>query len=373
MLVVPSKSLGTQPTKSYLELRKALVETYVDSNRPSRWSFDWTTAIFLIGAADDDLLHHPKLESALDVALKRWEASGRKILTMPDEAVMALPLIKIKERRPDKATKSSDELINRGKRFFQTESLNAIGAIDHVGRRHRFAWFLPPTTLLVPSSIWADSMVMSVLTQLHVDGPAFEERALAQAKLFHQKLNSSDSLYKHAFYVGSGKLVPTHGHWLRGNGWMLYGISEIIRLTSPELKANQEMRQILKHQLLNLKKYFDPENGFKTLIDLDTSSNYFESSGLALVTAAWANAIKMKILTDDDSKLFLKDLEKVALKYISQSGHQLKVTQVSKPTTASRYSWYYTKVVDRGENLSYGVGAYLLMFTALERAQTPLL
>jgi len=293
------------------------------------WEYDWTTAIFLYGA-----LKYQKKE--LDLSSLAAKAPA---ITMPDLAAMSLPASLLTGPAAEKIQRLSRE-------FFKTEPLNSIGAINHVGQRHWYSWF-------VPESVWADSMMMYVLNglRLKIDDEFF----IKQAKLLVRTLQDPQTkLFKHAYFPQSQSFYPAEHFWARGNLWMTVGMLEML-----ELHHDAELQAMVVEHLKALERYTHPA-GLMTLLD---TPSQFESSATALLAYA---LIKAKTLRLYESPL-IAQVQSAAFSFLRPApNNEFTLTEISGPTTAFKYGWYYTNVVGQHSDLSYGVGSFLLLCSSLQ-------
>jgi len=321
------------------------------------WEYDWTTAIFLYGA----------VTYTQRFAQAGWEATALERLfgelrarapavTMPDLASMSLPATLVH-------TPAALELRRLSEEFFRTEPRNALGAIDHVGARHRFAWFLPPTHWFSASALWADSMIMTVLNGFRLaqlrgdeDGMAF---FLGQVELFHRHLRDERSgLYKHAYYLSDGARVPRTGFWARGNLWIDLGLIELLAALPPGHAARARLTALLLEHLRALQRV-PTTQGLHTL--LDDEESYVETSATALLAYVLKKAQRLNLI-DESFTAWQHALTAVVLSRVEGDS----LTGVSGPTTAFPYAFYYKHLVQPRADLSYGVGAFLLLCSELD-------
>lgn len=356
------------------DLRARIINQYLVKNPPEKWDYDWTTAIFLYGAASsyratDSVF--PPAEMRRDFA-KVWAKRPAEI-TMPDLAAMSLPAVVLldgmkpgdpeAERTPLQATMSAS------KAYLIAEPKNAGGVFDHVGLKHRFK-YLPPTHYFMPSSVWADSSVMyglnAFMMALHDRDDVARDFAVDQVLRIHGLLwDSRAGLYKHAYFFESKKFAPAKSYWARGNLWMTLSMTEILARLPRNHPSFQKMSGILNEHVASLLKRVDKRQGLKTLIDDGAASNSFETSASALFAYTLMKGARTGLLPAADAR----EGRALALNLFSQfkkldTAHT-SVTGISCPTTATTFDIYYTKLVGTCPDQSYGVGAVLLMLSEL--------
>lgn len=348
-----------------LELGEKIFESVTRGKKPSSFSYNWTTAVFFYGAL--------KLES---VAARRYiaqyfaerEKKGFPAITSPDLAAMALPAALLKSQEP---LPILDQVIERTEKFFKNEPVNEIGALNHVGREHRFHALLPKTRTFVKDSIWVDSMMMYGLTGLELasssapDQTEFKKFISRQPLIFAERLQDPNGLFKHAYYLQSQKRFPAESYWARGNGWAAASLAEF---SSVESEHQNSYKEILKKLMEGLSQTLNgPIMISKTLIHSEAADNYFETSGSALIAYAFAKAASLGIA----SEIFKEKARAMAVDsggfIIKDKKGNLIVSGISRPTDSFQSDWYYTSFIRPGKNISYGVGAYLLMLSELHK------
>lgn len=353
-LLVILASLPAWATPAYGPQCQGLFKRYLRLHPPKGWDYDWTTAVFLYGAIKYLKAHpDPQARAQIQEGFKALAADPPDI-TMPDLAALALPAQLWEGPEAQKI-----QALSRA--YFQSEPQNAIGAIDHVGQRHRFFWFMPPTARFVPSSVWADSMIMAVLTghQLGIDPAYF----LRQAEILHAKLiDPSAGLYKHAYYVKSGERYPHKHFWARGNMWMALGMVELLGQLPFEHAQHALLKQRLSHHLTALATFVTPQ-GLRTLIDDPTSDP--ESSATALLAYVLLRSERLGVPVPHLSELKQRALA-ASFAFLRPIGEgEYSMGNISGPTTAFKYPWYYRSWVGTRRDESYGVGSALLVCSEL--------
>lgn len=339
---------------------RGLLQQYLREQESRTWDYDWTTAIFLYGAqtfitATADTTLASKIDEA-------YVQLGRSVplVTTPDLAALSLPAQNWKDSVSTRAIIAATET------YFATEPLNAIGALDHVGGRHWIGWFYP-------SSVWADSLIMYVLNGHGLaQKKGNTQRAdffLGQADLLHRLLlNPTTGLYKHAYFVDPRTTVPEKFHWARGNLWMSLGLLELIAQLPATHASSIKLRELWTAHLRALLPYYVPKKGLKTLLDDPSEANYFEASATALLAYVLLKGERLGLLTDDEKK-HSEGVVRTARAFLKVDAEKVFLRDISGPTTAFKWPWYYTHVVGKVTNESYGVGSYLLLCAELRRAR----
>ncbi len=141
---------------SATELSDKIITQYLKVSPPEKWAYDWTTAIFLQGALSSSAIEKSptQLVAKTEQQFKKWDNENCCSVTMADLAVMGFAAVQMKSLVPNSKPHSEfDRVIENTANYFATEPLNKVKTFDHVGYRHKFFWWAPPTHWFVPSSI----------------------------------------------------------------------------------------------------------------------------------------------------------------------------------------------------------------------------
>lgn len=347
------------------EAREKILTQYVNVNPPQTWAYDWTTAIFLYGVlasmpAEEAVLPASRIQSALgDVWAKRPAA-----VTSPDLAAMSLPMVLLPNG-------GDQRFINATETYFHTEPLNAGGVFDHVGPRHRYNPWLPPTQWVMPSSVWADSAVMYALNGFLIsrkknearDQLFFERQILRIHKWLWQP---NAQLYKHAYFFGDRSFAPSEGYWARGNLWMALAFETVAESLPAQDPSRAQFTELFQTIMRSLRSRVDATRGLTTLLEWPSESNDFETTASALFAHLEMRGARLGLLPRDQFRVghdLAHALAKTKLEVVDST--RLSVRGISCPTTAMSWPSYYTRVVGECVDQSYGVGAFLLMLSDL--------
>lgn len=348
-----------------------ILRRYLRMHPSSDWDYDWTTAIFLYGSIRycERFAATNSTCAFVDAYFSKLKSKTFPQVTMPDLAAMALPASQWLPYASTEARANIELILANTKSFFATEPLNRSDVFDHVGKRHSFYWWLPPTSWFMPSSVWADSAIMyglnGILLAKVENDKKLEQFSLEQLlKIQTVLLDSSVGLYKHAYFIPFDLYAPRDSFWARGNGWMAFAMIDVIsRVPSDNLVASK-LKVALSSLLEKLHPFFDPENGFRTLLGSHSKSNYFESSSSALYVYALLKAVRAGVAPKEALPIAMAYRDVLIKKYlVPEAGDELSVTGISGPTTAIPFDWYYTYLIPTKTDVSYGVGAFLLLLS----------
>lgn len=316
--------LGAGATQAQSSLCREVFLSSLSQYPAEKVAYDWPTAIFLYGAE----LYAKNVGEGLSEKLDPYyDSLAEKIPTIrdPDKASLSLPASVRK-------TPSGKKIMDASLKFFSEEPRNSLGIIDHVGSRG----FLGS---LYPSSVWADSLIMSSLNQFYLATTDKEKKEiLKEALVILSSLRSSTpGLFSHAYYPKMGWRFPLEFHWARGNLWVAMFLTEV--------SANDEkFLPLLEEEIAALKKLYVPGKGLRTL--LDDPSSPFESSATALFGY---------VLWKGKNPELQEEMTSVISGFVKDK----RFTGVSGPTTAFPLPLYYRSLIPMGE-FPYGTGAFLL-------------
>lgn len=327
--------------------------------------FDWTDALLSLAIVrgQDSLKIRPNLVRKVQHFYRTNEKSPIDI-TSPDLLASVMGAIEF-----EKYDHNFKRTVQAGYRFLISEPKNKIGALNHIGSRHRFASFLPLTKNFVDDSIWADSTVMYVVPAMMI-AKKFNDKKLItfarkQMAIFEKQLKAENGLYKHAYFLEDQSRYPVGDYyWLRGNGWILFSLIELIEMEDNEDKVREYEKQFV--ELYNKLILYQKDNGlFDTILTNDKDIyNYEDTAGNALVLYALLKAQRLEIIKTENitRKIYAALFERIDF----ESDERASLTEISGPTNAFKYYWYYTWLVGTKADLGYGLGPFIMALQELE-------
>ncbi|MFD0711834.1 glycoside hydrolase family 105 protein [Paenibacillus sp. GCM10027626] len=149
-------------------------------------------------------------------------------------------------------------------------------------------------------TMWADDFFMSCpflvrMGQLTGDTRYFEE-VIRQANGFHSRLWLADKrLYAHIYYPAEG--VNSGVPWGRGNGWVLFALTEILLHLPDDYPGRDMLLRSFKEFAAGVASYQN-ESGMWHQV-LDESVSYEETSCTAMFVLSLARGIRMGWLGDE--------------------------------------------------------------------------
>jgi unsaturated rhamnogalacturonyl hydrolase len=323
-------------------------------NEPEDLPWGWTSAIFLFPLARMAGIS-PEGELYLDYVRRfhqHYMDAGTPPIDLADACPPALSAYALaRDYGEPFAMPNVEKVID----YIRTEELNAAGSIDHLGDSLE--------SIFYPSSIWVDSLMMWVLIAMQVGLDTGDQelldRALPQPGIFAEKLlDPASGLFFHAWNIEDDQLLPLDNvPWLRGNGWVLAALLEMMAVLGPDHPRYEEFAGIFTGLAWSIFPYRQPSGYWDTVI-MQPGYAYEESSGSALVAYAFARGARMELLPGafrDDAKDTFAGI--VARMKKHEDGYSME--EISSGTNPSNASWY--KVIPRKPDRLYGNGALLLL------------
>lgn len=356
-------SFATTPT-DYQEIADALLTHKLKNSL----EFDWTDSLLTLAIvrSQDTLKIRKNLVKKVQRFYRAYEVSPLDI-TSPDLLASVMGAIEF-----EKYDHQFKKTVQAGYRFLISEPRNELQTLNHVGSRHRFASFLPLTANFVSPSLWADSTVMYVLPAMMIAKKFKDKKLMAftqtQLLIFKKYLKAKNGLYHHAYFIEDQSTYPEGDYyWLRGNAWFLFSLIELIELETDEKLAMAYQKQFV--DLYNKLLLYQKDNGlFDTILTKKDIYNYEDTAGNALVLYALLKAHRLGFIKTKNTttKLYAGLFEKIKFE---SNGKRASLIDISGPTNAFKYYWYYTWLVGTSPDLGYGLGPFIMALQELELAQ----
>lgn len=129
-----------------------------------------------------------------------------------------------------------------------------------------------------------------------------------------------------------GALSP--GAWSRGHGWLLRGLVESLEALPHGGAAFQTLRGMLVELSATLRDLQDAEGMWHVLLHRPPQDSAAESSGSALIAAAWLKALRLHLLPRDYLAPTLRATEALARRFINDEGQVLSVSPGPGPLSS---------------------------------------
>jgi rhamnogalacturonyl hydrolase YesR len=342
---------------------------------PAQLGRAWPAALWLYG-----LVHFAALsgraERHLDYVRDALRFGTRRrdfCVTSPDEAALALSAADLRRLHGDRV---GQPVIDAALEFFRNEPRNALGALSHVGYRHRFHAWLPLTRRYTVPAIWVDSLVMYALTAARVGRVSgdheLERFGCRQPALFAEHLQRADGLFQHAHYLGTGRTVPRgHASWLRGHAWAMTAMVDMLEQMPEESAERPGIARIFGRAAQGLEALRLPGWGlWPSLLTRRALGLEPEVSGSLLAAYAMAKGQRLGVLPGRFLVLAAEVLRDACGFLRWQGFDRYGVAGISGPTNPSAFEWCYgPPLVRPTPDAGYGVAGFLLLARELALAR----
>jgi len=215
-------------------------------------------------------------------------------------------------------------------------------------------------------TVWADDLYMSIpfmvrYAQITGDASVMDD-AVNQFLRFKEALFMPEAkLASHVYNLTYQK--PTRIPWGRGNGWMLFSLTELLAVLSKEHRQYSEIVQFFTELAEGFLNHIDADGMLHQIIwDPDS---YQEASCTAMCASAFARGVRMGLLPrvpyQDAAEKCVDALKKIC---IDSDGNIYGVC------SGSRYSFrpeYYKYELSASVNDTHGTGVFLIAMVEVER------
>ena len=246
--------------------------------------------------------------------------------------------------------------VKRVVHYIKNEKRNSLGSINHLGNGTIQSIFFPP-------SIWMDSLMMwdilAVKYGIGLKDQELKDFGLKQPIIFASKLKDAEKkLVYHAWNVRGDKLLPVNNtYWIRANAWMLVTLIEILS----EIDAKDKYYITLKNLFIELtggalacrlsSGYWDTVMGYPGFA-------YEETSGSLLIAYSFARGYRLGLLEKKYLDSAVETFQAVTAR-MEKEKDGYSIGGISIGTNPSGKCGY--RMVPRGKDISYGVGAFILL------------
>jgi unsaturated rhamnogalacturonyl hydrolase len=188
---------------------------------------------------------------------------------------------------------------------------------------------------------------------------------LENVEVFSDKLQDPTlGLWRHAWLERFNYVVPeTETYWLRGNGWALASIAEILDHVGCDTSRRARYVGIFERTLEGLLP-LQQENGLWDSIANIPGYTFPETSGSLLVSYAIVRGTRRGWLDRKYLPIAERILNAVNCRIIRDGEGNVTLPGISGPTNAMP-RWVYGFVGEE-PNAMYGVGIYLMTCTEME-------
>jgi rhamnogalacturonyl hydrolase YesR len=237
--------------------------------------------------------------------------------------------------------------------FVERAPRSRIGSIDHLGTS--------PLRALFPASIWVDTLAMATTFAAQwatlVENEPLLDFATAQPGIYAAKLQDTRyALFRHAYLFPLDRAVPQGAtFWLRGNGWVLFALVEMLAELPPDHPTSGELRELLGSVAHALLPWQRDDGAWGAVINEPRSRS--ETSGTALCAYALARAARSGWLPASMIAPASRALD-FARSRMETSATGVSLGDISAATNPMP-GWAY-RFVPHVRDASWGIGAFVL-------------
>ena len=170
--------------------------------------------------------------------------------------------------------------------------------------------------------IWIDSVFavtpFLLFAGLALGSDAYIEEAFQQAKKMLDIFRDPEAggiMHQSRDFAGFG--IFSQDHWSRGNGWGLYGSTELINYLPENHARRPEAEKLFRDHLLGCIRYQDNDGMWHQ--EITDHSSYVETSGTGLILYALGTGLEKGIIKPEYMENFRRGLRGY-LSYIAQDG-----------------------------------------------------
>ena len=339
------------------EMSRELMGFLKRMNPPHELGWGWGEGLFLEGCVRLDRFTRSDSTYVKDYH-DYWWNKGVPTINKSDSCTPGLSALSLLEAG-DKSGASSLKKISS---YLESAPRNSVDSLNHLGNSYS-NWFYP-------RSIWVDSLMMYGVLAVRWGIRSGNEKllnfGLDQVEIFADKLQDPTvGLWRHAWLERFNHTVPeTETYWLRGNGWALASIAEMLDGVSSDSPRRGKMIEIFTRTLDGL-LLLQQGNGLWDSIANIPGYTYPETSGSLLVGYAIVRGVRRGWL---DAK-YLPIAERIAncissrITFDKEYPFTVSLPGISGPTNPTP-RWVYG-LMDEEPNALYGVGVYFMLCSEL--------
>lgn len=212
------------------------------------------------------------------------------------------------------------------------------------------------------NTLWADDLYMSVPFLCRYAAYTGDQRHLADAVrqfdgFFSLLFMEETSLMSHVYDFE--RSIATGIPWGRGNGWVLFSLSELLLAMDEEHPDRQRMLERFRRLSAGFLPLQDAEGMFHQVLDMSTS--YQESSCTAMFAAACSRAVQHGWFAEPKPyrDAIARAIEGLLSHAIDEEGRVLGVCRGSEFSCSRHY--YAEELLPRIDD-THGIGIILLAF-----------
>lgn len=360
---------GTQPehlfshrSQTPMQRVLALADATVSRFEPESLDWDWGEGLLLYALARLDAhLGSRRYQSYIERYYAHHLKVGLPEIDWSDKCAPGLAALEMLKRTDEPAYREIAEKIVS---YLQTTPRTSTGALNHLG-----TWW---PSAVYPKSLWVDSLMMyGIFAARWADytrQPELGDVSAEQAQIFGRHLQHQQGLWKHAWMIEAGHWVPEQEiFWLRGNGWVMAGLPEILAVLPQNHPARPELITRFQHTAQALLYWQDRTGLWHTLVNRP-GEIYLETSGTALTAYGLFEGIHRGWLPRHQLAAAEKAYFGVLERLETQADGRLSMPGISDGTMPYETLGY--SLIPLRSDKPYGLAALILAGMAHDRLST---
>ncbi|MBK7972980.1 MAG: glycoside hydrolase family 88 protein [Deltaproteobacteria bacterium] len=342
-----------------LAVARGLADTWIAENAPADVDWSWGEGLLMLGLLElSRTTGDPRYEDyALDW-LHAHQAAGYTIFwsdSCPPGTVASLLI----GRRG--ATELQPIIDDVDTYLFEKAPRISDGGIAHLG-------FLP---LVLKQQLWVDSLVMFgeflIQTGLRSGDPRYLDLIAEQYEIFGGHLQHPTLGYwTHSWDdLGQQNHPPLDDQvfWGRGNAWALVaGYDLAAALPQGDPRRAGVLGRLARHEPA-VRATQDPATGLYWTVLNRPGETYLESAGSAMISYAFARGFEEGFAGEDAVAAARRGLVGLQARVRVEESGRYVLSGTSVGTNPGPF-WYY-EIVPTKDNVSYGIGGFVLLSTRL--------
>jgi unsaturated rhamnogalacturonyl hydrolase len=338
----------------------ALADATVGRRRPSRLGWSWGEGLLLYALLRlDEHLGKPRHRTFVEAYFERHRARALAPVTWSDECPPGLAALELY-----RVTRQEQYLAfaERVAHYLRTARRTKDGGLNHFGV---CLW-----SRFYPESMWVDSLMMygvfAARFGRELNDAALLRFAAEQPARFARVLRDpSTGLFRHAWWVDWQRALPAGaGTWLRGNGWALASLVELLDVLPPAHAEREGLLALLRDLASAVVRHQLPSGLFPTVLG---RPSYEETSGSALCAYALLRGRAAEYLGPALEAPAAR-VYRALLERLEQRRHGMSMRQISTATMPYP-AWGYA-LIPQVRDAPHGVAAMILAGIAASRAST---
>lgn len=336
-----------------LELADAAVHRFA----PSRMAWSWGEGLLLYALLRlDQELGEARHRAFVESYFAHHAARAHAPVTWSDECPPGLAALELHQATGRAEYRALAEPVAH---YLRTARRTKDGGLNHFGVS---LW-----SRFYPESMWVDSLMMVGVFAARWGRATGDETmtrfALEQPPLFaHVLRDPASGLFRHAWWVRARRAVPGgRGNWLRGNGWVLASLVEVLAAAPAAHPGRVALVDMLEDLAVTVVPHQLPSGLFTTVLG---RPSYPETSGTALVAYALLAGVDAGHLPSRFAEPAMRAFRALVAGLERRSG----VTSMRDISTATMPypAWGYA-LIPRVRDAPHGVAAMILAGIAAAR------